>query len=106
MNDDSAPQAEAASGRGFNPVRYLDATGSNRLLIHGVLMQICGTITGFFSSAVHKDDGTGDLDAFQKLMTLSWGFSFLSSALGFIGWGLVIYACGKVVAESVKEQGS
>lgn len=84
-------------------VRYLMACPSPRLLIHGVGLQILAVVASFAASSLAKPDQTEQLTPWERMLSLSWGLSFLSNALNLAGWAMVIFACGKVVAESIKE---
>lgn len=87
-------------------VRYLTNCTSHRLLIHGVALQVVAVVCSFLSSSVTKDDPLESLRPWERALSLSWGFLFASNALNLAGWAMVIFACGKVIAEAMKERGA
>lgn len=94
-------QANDATGWAFNPVRYLTGTPSARLLIHGILVQCAGVILSHAASAFTSEHSP-DLPPMQQMLSLGWGLSMVSSFVAYIGWGVVVFACGKVVAEAIE----
>jgi hypothetical protein len=107
MNESNAPSVGANSDAESGAiVRYLTRCASQRLLVHGVTLQIVSVVCSFASSSVTKVDPEENLRPWERVLSLSWGLSFASNTLNLIGWAMVIYACGKVIAEALKERGA
>lgn len=83
--------------------RYAMSTPAARMLVVGVAIQIAAVLLALVANELASPDRNTDLEWFQRLLSPSRLVALASSVVNLAGWAMVIFACGKVVAESVRE---
>lgn len=87
--------------------KYAMRTPAARMLVHGVGVQMLAVLMSFvWGFFVDKDAQAGlTMEPLQRMLRPTELLGLLSSLINLAGWAMVIFACGKVVAEAVKGEG-
>ncbi len=83
--------------------RYAISTPAARILVVGVAIQIAAVLLSLVASEFVSPDMYAGLEWYQRLLKPARLLALASSVFNLAGWAMVIFACGKVVAESVRE---
>lgn len=102
MSDTEHSTQVAESGISCIFTRYAMTTSAARLLVVGVAIQIAAVLLAYFASFIGGPPAGSDMEWYQHMLRPSALAGLISSVINVAGWAMVIFACGKVVAESVK----
>ncbi|MFM9958374.1 MAG: hypothetical protein ACKVZJ_09860 [Phycisphaerales bacterium] len=84
--------------------RYATSTRAARMLVHGVAVQIVAAIMSYSGAYFATPEMRPDLPTlWERVFSAGSLLMLLGKILSLAGWAMVIFACGKVVAEAVKE---